>query len=197
MCGACGFSLAELLVVVAVAAVVALLVYPAILQATARLRVELAAAELVAVLRQARAEATRRGCYVGVRFDTEENGRVTWALYRDGNGNGIRNAEIASGIDPRIGPHRRLTHLGRGVGFGFPPGIVPRDPGDPRRRLDRLDEPIRFGRSDIASFGPLGTSSPGSLYFTDGRRELAVVRVFHRTGKVKVLRYDAEVEQWK
>lgn len=192
-----GFTVVELLIVLALAAMLALLTAPALMSASARARVDLAAAELVGVLRQARAEAVRSNTYVGVRFYPEENGTVTWALYRDGNGNGVRNADILSGRDPQIGPRRRLTHLGQGVGFGFPPEMEPRDPGDPRRRLDRLDDPIRFGLSDIASFGPLGTSTPGSLYFTDGRRQLAVVRVFHRSGKVMVLRYDPDAERWR
>ena len=63
--------------------------------------------------------------------------------------------------------------------------------------MDRLDDPIRFNRSDIASFGPLGGSTPGSLYVTDSIRHLAAVRVFGRTGKVKVLRWDAVEDRWR
>ena len=68
---------------------------------------------------------------------------------------------------------------------------------NPRRRLDRLDDPIRFNRSDIASFNQIGRSTPGSLYLTDGRYLLSVVRLFGRTGKVKVMRYDPETEVWQ
>ena len=105
--------------------------------------------------------------------------------------------DIDSGVDPPLGLSRTLTHLGRHVRFGFPPGPPPRDPGDPRRRMRRRDDPIRFNRSDIASFGPLGGSTPGSLYVTDSMRHLAVVRVFGRTGKVKVLRWDAIEDRWR
>ena len=62
--------------------------------------------------------------------------------------------------------------------------------------MDRLDDPIRFGRSDLASFGPLGTASPGSVFLTDGYH-LFAVRVYNRTGKIQVLRYVREREEWK
>ena len=40
---------------------------------------------------------------------------------------------------------------------------------DPPGRFRRRTDPLRFNSSDLASFGPLGTSTPGSLYLTDGR----------------------------
>ncbi len=80
--------------------------------------------------------------------------------------------------------------------FGFPSGSPPRDPSDPRRFLTRLDDPIRFNRSDIASFGPLGGSTPGSLYLTDSRHHLTVVRLYGATGKVRTLNYDRAREEW-
>jgi hypothetical protein len=48
----------------------------------------------------------------------------------------------------------------------------------------------------MASFSPLGESTPGSLYLTDGLDNLAVVRIFGRTAKVKVMLYDREREVW-
>jgi hypothetical protein len=87
--------------------------------------------------------------------------------------------------------------MGGHVRFGFPPGPAPKDPGNPSRRLDRLEDPIRFNRSDIASFNHLGGSTPGSLYLTDGQSHLAVVRLFGRTGKVKVMHYDSITETWE
>jgi type II secretory pathway pseudopilin PulG len=192
-----GLQLLEITVSLAVVAILSLLVVPPLIRATAALRVELAAYELAGVLRRARADAIRFSANVALKFRTLDDGEVTYTLYRDGDGDGVLNADLETGTDPQIGPSRRLAHFGRRVGFGFPAGPPPTDPGDPRRRLKRLDDPIRFNRSDLASFSSLGTSTPGSLYLTDGRRNLAVVRVFHRTGKVKVLRYDPESERWR
>ncbi|MES1211289.1 MAG: hypothetical protein ABUL63_03035, partial [Acidobacteriota bacterium] len=58
-------------------------------------------------------------------------------------------------------------------------------------------DPIRFNSSDLASFGPLGTSTPGSLYLTDSQKRLMAVRVYGRTGKVKVIAYDFDAEVWR
>jgi prepilin-type N-terminal cleavage/methylation domain-containing protein len=192
-----GFTLIELLAVLAVAVLVLALGAPALLEATARLRVELAAAEVAGALRAARSHAIRRGELVAVKFRIGADGRVTFTLYRDGDGDGVLNRDIDSGVDPEVAPAQSLAHLGRRVRFGFPPGRPPRDPGDPRRRLDRRDDPIRFNRSDLASFSSLGGSTPGSLYLTDGRRQLVVVRLFGRTAKVKVLRWDARRDAWR
>jgi prepilin-type N-terminal cleavage/methylation domain-containing protein len=191
-----GFQLVELVVVLALISAGALISVPPLLSASARLRVDLAAHELAAVLYEARTLATRHAAYVGIKFYPAA-GRVTYACYRDGDGDGVRSADIASGADPQMTPLRTMVHLGGRVGFGFPPGPPPRDPGDPGRRLDRLEDPIRFNASDIASYGPLGTSTPGSLYVTDGRSVLAVVRVLGLTGKVRTMRWDAAADQWK
>ena len=51
---------------------------------------------------RARAYAISRGRHVGLKF--RRNGdRYEWALYGDGNGNGVRTAEIASGVDRSLG----------------------------------------------------------------------------------------------
>ncbi len=170
---------------------------PRVLDWSRQLKVDLAANELVGVLRLARSYAVRHSTKVGVKFHPSAGERWMFTVYRDGDGDGVRTTDIEAGIDPAIGPPRELAHFGSFVRFGFPPGPAPRDPGDPSRRLDRLDDPIRFNRSDIASFSPLGGSTPGSLYLTDGRYLLAVVRLFGRTGKVKVMRYDPEREVWE
>jgi prepilin-type N-terminal cleavage/methylation domain-containing protein len=191
-----GFTLLELLVVAAVIGVVALSL-PRVSAWSAGLRVGLAADEVVGVLRLARTTALHRGENVGVKFRRAADGRVSFTLHRDGDGDGVLSADIESGVDPRLAAPRTLRHFGTQARVGFPAGSRPRDPGDPRRRLDRLSDPIRFNRSDLASFGPLGTSTPGSIYITDGRHHLVVVRVFGRTGKVRTLSYDSVAERWR
>ena len=190
-----GITLIELIVVLGLLSVL-FAATPRVITWSLGLQVRLAAWELVGILRQARSSAIRLGVNVGVKFRTTEAGDVSFTLYEDGDRDGVRTADIDSGVDPRIGLPRQLHHFGRRVRFGFPAGVRPRDPGDPRRRLGRLRDPVRFNRSDLASFSPLGGSTPGSLYVTDGRHHLVVVRVFGRTGKVKILRYDARSERW-
>lgn len=192
-----GFQLVQLLVFLAIAATLLTLGTPPLLRWTSALRLRLAAAEFVSTLRLARSTALNTAGKVGVKFRPQASGRVTFTLHRDGDGDGVRSRDIDDGTDPQIGPERQLQHVGAHVRLGFPPGIVPRDPGRPERPLGRLDDPIRFNRSDIASFNGLGRATSGSLYLTDGRRGLAVVRVFSSSGRVRVLVYDPERQVWR
>jgi hypothetical protein len=189
-------TLIELLVVLAIVSVL-FISAPRVSAWSSGLEVRLAAWELVGTLRLARSAAIRLGVNIGCKFRIAENGRVSFTLFQDGDRDGVLNRDIESGVDPRVGLPRELYHFGRRVHFGFPQGMRPRDPGDPRRRLGRLWDPIRFNRSDLASFGPLGGSTPGSLYLTDGHHHLVVVRVYGRTGKVKIMRYDPQTERWR
>ncbi|HSL82960.1 MAG TPA: GspH/FimT family pseudopilin [Thermoanaerobaculia bacterium] len=190
-----GFTLLELLTVLAILGLAAALGVPPLLDATARLRVSLAASEAASAIRLARITAVRSRTHVAIRFE-ERDGAVWWSVYGDEDGDGVRAEDIRRGIDRRLDGPRPLRRTGASVKLGFPPGPPPRDPGS-GRRMTRLDDPVRFNRSDMVSFGPIGTSTPGSLYFTDGKRHLAVVRVFGRTGKVKVMVYDRETEAWR
>ncbi len=192
-----GFSIVEMMVYLGVIMLVAGLGLPSVFEWGSALRVELAAGEMTGVLHRARIFSAQHSAKVAVKFRTEPSGVVTHALYRDGDGDGVLNADIESGVDPEIRPPRRLAHLGRRIRFGFPQGKAPRDPGNPRRRLRNLDDPIRFNRSDLASFNPRGTATPGTIYVTDGRRHLSAVRVNNRSGKISVLHYDPETEIWR
>jgi hypothetical protein len=173
----------ELVLALAVLASLALLIVPAAFHLKASVAVRSAAGEVGVALYRARAEALRRGRLVGVKF--RKNGdRHEWALYGDGNGNGVRTAEIASGVDRYLGvslPWSRNDVM---------PGILEGTPvPDPSGYgwLDRIDDPIRFNVSDICSFSPVGESTPGSVYLWDGHDRMAVVRVFGRSAKIRAL----------
>lgn len=191
-----GFTLVELVVTLAITGLLAVVAAPPLLRAVAANRMRMAAAEIATSMRLSRAYAVRHQAKVGLRFDTGGEGKVTWTLYRDGDGDGVLKRDIDRGTDPVVRTGR-LQRLGNGARFGFPPGPPPRDPGDARRRLDRLDDPIRFNRSDMASFGPLGTATPGTVYLTDGRETLIAVRVTSVSGRVRVLVYDPATELWR
>lgn len=192
-----GFQLVDLLVASAVAAISMLLAAPPLLRLCRGITVELAADELVGALREARAFAIRQQANVGIKFRVEEDGRAAWALYLDGDGDGVRTADIDDGTDPLAAPFRSLEQFGATARLGFPPGRPPRDPSNPRKRLTDLDDPIRFNRSDIASFAPLEGATPGSIYVTDGIRRLLCVRIDSRSGRARILRWDRDTDRWE
>jgi type II secretory pathway pseudopilin PulG len=192
-----GFQLVELLVVLALIFIMACMNVPSILRISGQWRLRLAAEEVVAAMRLARAHALRQCANVAVKFRPRADGHATYSLYRDSDGDGVLNRDIDRGVDPLIAPPRRLEQIGSQVRFGFPPGRLARDPASPRKWLRNGDDPIRFNNSNLASFGPLGTATPGTVFLTDGQSGLAAVRVTGRTGRVKVVVYDFREEVWK
>jgi hypothetical protein len=189
-----GLSTVELVTVVAVAAALLSATASGAFQLQSALAVRSAAAELAAAFFRARACALARGVAVGIKF-RKDGGRYEWALYRDGNGNGILSTEIASGVDRSLGlaiPWQRND-----VRPGILKDVAVPDPTSPGRRLDRLDDPIRFNNSDICSFSPVGESTPGSVYLWDGRDRMAVVRIFGRTAKIRTLYYFRGEKSWR
>lgn len=188
-----GLSLWELLVGLSLLGTILAFVVPGAFALAASVAVRSAAHETTVAFYRARAHAITRNRNVGLKF--RKNGdRHEWALYGDGNGNGVRTAEIASGVDPALGvyfPWSRNDVL-PAILTGTP---VP-DPGNPGRYLTRVDDPIRFNLSDICSFSPMGESTPGSVYLWDGRDRMGVVRVFGGTAKIRVLYHRRGERGW-
>jgi hypothetical protein len=189
-----GMSLVGLTLTMTVAVALIVAAVPTMASLSAAVAVRSAAYEAATALYRARAYAITRNVHVGVKFRKNGN-RYEWALYRDGNGNGVRTAEIARGVDRRLPvyvPWDRKDVL---------PSIladcrVP-DPSNPGGYLDHPEDPIRFGVSDICSFSPAGESSPGSIYLSDGRNRMAVVRVLGRTAKIRVLYWRRGERAWR
>ena len=188
-----GVTAPEVVTVLALLTALVAVAAPAVGNLGAAVSTRSAAAEVGAAFLRARAYAVSTGRYVGLKF--QKNGdRHEWALYRDGNGNGIRTLEIASGVDRSLGVSYPWSR--NDVRPGILTGSRVPDPGSPGHYLDRLDDPIRFGNSDICSFSPVGESSPGSVYLWDGRDRMAVVRVFDRTAKIRTLYYRRGQKGW-
>jgi hypothetical protein len=143
---------------------------------------------------RARAYAISRNRNVGLKF--RKNGdRYEWALYADGNGNGVRTADIASGVDKYLGAYYPWTR--NDALPGIMTGTRVPDPSDPGHYLDRIEDPVRFNNSDICSFSPMGESTPGSIYIWDSHDGMAVLRVFGRTAKLRSLYYRRGEKDWR
>ena len=116
-----------------------------------------------------------------------------YAVYLDGNRNGVRSADISDGVDPEIHKEERLSDLFPGVDFGAVPGLPSVEPGSPPPG----DDPVRFGSTSMAVFSALGTSTPGSLYIRGRRDAQYAVRLFGQTGKIRVLKFNPRTRVWR
>ena len=186
-----GFTLLELVCVAAIIVILAGIAIPLGAQALEEGRVRSAARYLSGRLYWTRMEAVKRSCYTGLRFE-QQGQAVTFSIYIDGNHTGILSRDIANGTDRRLGAPERLSDLFPRVIFAILPNTGPIDPGEV---LEAGGDPIRFGRSSIVSFSPDGTCTPGTVYVSGQRSQLAV-RVLGATGRIRTLRFDFGVRRW-
>jgi len=194
--GSSGASLAEALVVTALLAAAALAAAPAVARLREAGRAGSAARSLAAKLREQRFRgiAQRRAC--GLHFEKLSEGWVFREVV-DGNGNGLRTAEIRSGADPTVAGPFRVEGLVTGARLGLPPGgpfpEIPPATGS----IPSSADPVQFGASDVVSFSPLGASSSGTLYVTDGASALSAIVVYGPTARIRVLRYEPSEGAWR
>lgn len=187
---ASGYSLVELAFVTGLVITVSGIAVPQMLVAVDDMRTSGATRYIAARLQQTRSEAVRRSSDVAMRF-VMVDGRYTYAVYIDGNRNGVRTHDVRQGVDRLLGVIERLGDSFSGVEFGTLPDLPPVDPGGTAPGMD----PIRLGPAGFATFTAMGTSTSGSLYIR-GRRAQYVVRIFGATGKTRALRFNARTRQW-
>jgi hypothetical protein len=143
-------------------------------------------------LYQTRMEALVRSADAAMRFVQTGEG-YAYAVYVDGNGNGVRTRDIQRGMDRLVQPQESLSNHFPHVEFGTLAGLPGVDPTAPPPGSD----PIRLGNGNMVTFTALGTSTAGSLYIR-GRRDIQyVVRIFGDTGKIRILKFDPKTSTWK
>jgi hypothetical protein len=189
--GASGYSLAELAVTVGVVATVAAISVPAVGAGLDEARTAGAARYLAARLADTRMEAIQRSTEVAMRFASISRG-YTYAVYADGNHNGVLARDVQDVVDLPIRGEERLSNHFRNVEFGTLPGLPAIDAGGTAPGTD----PIRCGTSNSLSFSPLGTSSSGTVYLLGRSRSQYAVRVFGGSGKIRVYRFDWRSNRW-
>lgn len=190
-----GLTLNESLIVLALLGIALAVALPSVADIGAAGKAAAGAREMAAAFQSLRWRAVARSRAHGLFFRQLDAGWV-WYEVADGNGNGLRSAEIERGTDRTLsGPHR-LEERVNDVSLGFPAGgSIPRIP--PRSgTITNPEDPVQFGRSDIVSFSPMGASSSGTLYVTDGRNQLYGIVLFGPTVRVRVWRFDRRTGQW-
>ena len=124
--GESGLTLIELLFAVAVAILIAGMALPVTDAALDDLHTGAAARYVAGVVLNDRMDALKRARSVALHFEPSGPDYV-FEPYVDGNGNGVRTAEIRSGVDPSIGAGQRLSERFPGVTFGLQAGLPDAD----------------------------------------------------------------------
>jgi hypothetical protein len=177
-----GFSLVEAVVVSGVILVLAAVATPYFRAYFADAHILGAGQQFKSHFRLAWSTAVRSNVYTGIRFERLDDGRVFYSVYSDGNGNGVLSADIAGGRDVRIAGPYPLSGGAPGVSVAINPGVPDPNPGNGMLSGD----PIRFGKSDILSFSPFGTATPGTFYLA-GDAVQAAVRVNGGSARVRLM----------
>lgn len=177
-----GYTLIELMAVVSVTVTLAGIAMSQALSTVDHSRGHAAARYLAARLGLARSQAVARGAAVGLRFDQVAGG-FAFSVFVDGNGNGIRTADIQAGIDSPIEPVNSLFEQFPGVDIG----LTPTSPGT---------DAVQLGRTNLLTFTPTGTATAGTIYIRDREGTQWAVRVLGATGRTRVLRYDPRTRGW-
>ena len=164
---------------------------PEVLAGLDEARVAGAARYLSARFYDIRLEAIARSAEVALRFTTTNAGYV-YAVFADGNGNGVLTRDIQRNIDRQIHEPEQLSSQFSGVDFGTLPGLPAIDAGSPAPGAD----PIKFGVSNMASFNALGSASSGTLYIRSRGSVQYAVRVMGTTARVRIFRFDVRSGRW-
>ncbi|MFP5378831.1 MAG: Tfp pilus assembly protein FimT/FimU [Vicinamibacteria bacterium] len=188
-----GLSLAELLLAVSLAGLAGVVGVPALSHSAAHARSVAATRHLWTTIHATRVEAVRRGRPVALRFEPGAAG-MRFRRYLDGNGNGVRSADIASGVDRPLGPADALSDHFGDVDFRVA-ADVPGIDGGPV--VPAGSNPIRLGPSSMASWSPAGSATSGTLYLAGPRGNQFAVRIFGSTGRVRAFRYDSGAAEWR
>jgi prepilin-type N-terminal cleavage/methylation domain-containing protein len=186
-----GYTAIELIFVTALIAVLSSIAVPPMLAAVDDTRTIAAVRYLAGRFQRARTEAVTRSAVVSVRFTADAAG-YSFAVYVDGNANGVLSTDIQHGIDRLLNRSERLSDNFPGVDVAVLPNVPAVDPDGPPPDGDAL----KLGSSNAASFSPQGTSSSGSVYIRGRGRSQYVIRLFGETGKTRVLRYNEATNQW-
>jgi type II secretory pathway pseudopilin PulG len=187
-----GFTLLELAFALGVVAIVTGVAVPLLTASIDDDRTAGAVRYLATRLQQVRMESVTRGTNVAMRF-VADGGSYLYAVYGDGNRNGVLSREIQSGVDRQLHPPEHLADHFTRVDFGALVGLPPIDASSVAPGSD----PVRLGSSNMVSFTPLGTSTSGSLYLLGRGGAQYAIRIYGETGRTRVLKFEPRSRTWR
>jgi len=188
--GEAGTSLVEALMAAVVALILGALSVPALTAQRDALHAAGAARHVAALVHTARAEALKRGVHVALVFQASRDG-LRFAMFADGNYDGVRSADMAAGVDHQVSAWVRIGDQFPGAAFGIVPGAADPDSGSPL-----TGSPLKLGGSSLLSFGPAGGATSGTVYLRGPANQQYALRLLGATGRSRLLRFDFGEKRW-
>jgi prepilin-type N-terminal cleavage/methylation domain-containing protein len=183
-----GYSLIELVICLAVLGAISAMSVPVTSNALDRSRLRGAAFHLSARLALVRMRAVQRQAYVALRFKAA-GATIRYQTFADGDGDGVKSADIASGRDVPLDQPEAIEDLFSGISFGFLAGCPLIDGSLPS------GSPIKIGSSGLLSYAAGGSATSGTLYLR-GRTAAFALVVLGATGRTRLLQCDPSTRQW-
>jgi Tfp pilus assembly protein FimT len=184
-----GYTLLDLTIAMAVGATLVGLSVPRAQAAVDEIRTAGAARHLAECIALARFEALKRSSAYAWRF-VADGADYRFTAHIDSNGNGVRTAEISSGIDATIGHSERVGDKHAGTRLRLLADVPDLD------GVRGNEDGVRIGSSRILTVAPDGSATSGSLYVAGAQSQYAV-RVLGATGRTRVFRFDRGRQQWE
>jgi len=190
---ASGAAFIDIIVAISLCVLMMAIAVPVIGGTLDRERTIIGAQYLAGLLQRARLESLKRARSVAVRLQVIAE-RTELQLFVDAKGNGVRQSDIDHGIDLPLTPPEWLDDRAREVSLRINQDITDVAGSS---NLVPGDDPLHIGHTSILAFSPLGSATGGTLYVAAHRGPQMAVRVFGATGRVRVLMFDAQTQQWQ
>jgi len=190
-----GRTFIEAVVAVTILGMSALAATPPLFRAHGEAAVTQLDRRLRALVFRCRSVALMRGRAVALVFDQPSDGGWRIFVAEHGDGDGVLQVDIDSGIDLVTSDPIRIE--AGGAGPGILQGIRVPDPLGGGWLDGNLADPVRAGRGDKITFTPAGTATPASIYLTDHRSCMRVVRVYGATGRAYSLSWKLGWSAWR
>jgi len=188
--GEAGTSLLEALLAAAIAVTVGAISVPPLMGQRDWLQTAGAARHVAALVHATRAEALKRGVHVALVF-LPLGQDFRFAIFADGNDDGVRAGDIAAGIDRQVSAWVRIGDQFPRAAFGIVPGVA-----DPDSGSTLTGSPLKLGGSSVLSFGPAGGATSGTVYLRGPAEQQYALRLLGQTGRSRLLRFDFKERRW-
>ena len=192
-CKSEGQSLIETMTMLLIISLATAVIVPTFQEFHRQYALQAAARQIGGLLIQCRSHAIFHRISTALVFESQEGCGWRCFIAEDGDGDGVHSDDLERRCDKIVGEIYQLD-IG-GAGLGILEGVP--DPAGGGALGGNLDDPIRAGRGNIITFTPAGTSSSCSIYFTDHRSRMRVLRVLGMTGRVRALEWREGWLTWR